>query len=195
MMHQFIKSISISTVVFSLLLISCNNHKENSPKREKEEVTFFPVSSYLGGQILEIKEKGLSPEKIITINGKSDSSFLKLSELDSVMHDFTHPFIDSATVSKYYSSKKFFDQTLNYITLTYEANQNLPKEIPWLNWNVYINPETEKVETIYLVKKTNQNQITQLTWKSSKKYCKILTLNSNDSNAEKPIEITIKWEY
>ena len=50
--------------------------------------------------------------------------------------------------------------------------------MPWLNWNVYINPETEKVDMVYLVKKINDSVIQQLTWKASKGYCKIISINT-----------------
>lgn len=192
--NRFIYLLSVAS-----LLCACNNHSEKKASEKntdpQEEVTYFPVSNFLGGQILQIKEKGISPQKISIINGKSDTLFIKASDLDAALADFTNPFIDSVSTYTCYTSKKFFDQTLNSITLTYEAKQPIPSNLPWLSWNIYINPETEKVEMIYLVKKISPSLIKQLTWKASKKYCKIISINNDSSNSSSNQEVTIKWDY
>src|SRR5437762_12721098 len=84
-----------------LLLQSCNNYSEKKaapfspPVETKEKVSFFPVTDYIKGQIREITENNINPKKYITINGHTDSSWLKMEELPGAFSDFLHPVIDS----------------------------------------------------------------------------------------------------
>jgi hypothetical protein len=182
-----------------LLLNACNNSEEKTASATntttEEKPSFFPVTSYLKGQIHEIKEKGITPIKYVTINNHTDSVFVTFAELDEVLKEFLHPVIDTANLVSFFTESKFLDQSINAFTFTYEPKPQVPDSIPLTHWDVYIEPEISKVKRIYLVKKTGGNKTLQLTWQSNE-WCKTTTIATNaagTTTVEK--EEKISWVY
>ena len=165
-------------------------------KSIEEEAVFFPVTDFLKGQLVEIREKGIAPIFYQDKKGQMDSTWIKMDSLESFVADFLSPSIDSVAMAKYYTSKKFFDQTLGSITLTYEANKDLPKNNPWLSWNVYIDPEKGTVEKIYLVKSLSPNKKLLLNW-NCKTQCSITGIEDEEKTKATNVfrKETIKWKY
>jgi hypothetical protein len=90
--------------------------------------------------------------------------------------------------------KKFVDQSLDAVTLTYEPIKKLPDSLSLSSWTVYIQPETGNVKRIYLVK-TKATKTTQLTWNSNAT-CKMVYLTSNaDGSFVVDKEVKINWDY
>lgn len=176
-----------------------NSTKENVSHQieENEERVYFPVTTYIMGQVSDINENGLSPIKINSHDGKSDTTFIKLSDFKNEIKDFIEPSIDSSFIVQYFSEKKFLDQTLNEVTIMYEPKNVLPDSLQWLSWNVYINPETKKVDKIYLNKRISKESKKQLIWKSELKSCSIVTImeDAQTNNATIKNEQLIKWDY
>ncbi len=185
-----------------VLMISCTQKKqvENTAPPvasvpEKEEQAFFPVTTYLLGQMMEIKSGGVNPLKLTVKNNRRDSAWITMEKLDNELADFLSPAIDSAKLSALFQEKKFFDQTLNAITLTYDPIAKLPDSIPYQHWDIYIDPEKNTVQRIYLVKTIPGNKQQQLTWQSGKR-CKIVTINNPlESNASVASEVTYTWDF
>jgi hypothetical protein len=53
---------------------------------------------------------------------------------------------------------------LNSITLTYSSVGKVPDSIPWKYWNIYVEPETNKITRIFMVKELHSDKTRQLTW-------------------------------
>jgi hypothetical protein len=64
------------------------------------------------------------------------TSFGAPTELEIEMAEFLHPEIESVNMVRYFSEKKFLDQTLNAITLTYDPIDNVHDSIPYLHSDV-----------------------------------------------------------
>ena len=164
----------------------------------KERPSFFPVGNFIKGQILELKNKGINPQKITYKENRVDSTWLKVAQFDSEFGEYYTPMIDSVSMSKFFVERKFFDQTLDAITLTYDPIGALPDSISWKHWDIYIDPETNMVKRIYLVKRIDSNKTRQLTWLPGIN-CKAITIedNSNGNRYKSTIEneVTIKWDY
>ncbi len=190
-------------VLLFIVIASCNtgnnSTKENVSHQteEKEERIYFPVTAFIMGQVIDINERGVSPIKINSHDGKSDTTFIKLSDFKNEIKDFIEPSIDSSFIDHYFSEKKFLDQTLNEVTVMYEPKNILPDSLQWLSWNVYINPETKKVDKIYLNKRISKECKKQLIWKSALKSCSIVTIieGAETNNATIKNEQLIKWDY
>jgi hypothetical protein len=186
----------IATILF---LNACNNNEEKTAPvidtTAAEKPSFFPVTSYLKGQIHEIKEKGITPIKYTTINNHTDSVFVPFAELNEALKEFLHPEIDSANLTPFFTESKFLDQSINAFTFTYEPKPQVPDSITLTHWDVYIEPEISKVKRIYLVKKAGQNKTLQLTWQSNQ-WCKTTTIvtNLNGTTAVEKEE-KISWVY
>jgi hypothetical protein len=186
-------------VLITIFLGACNaKTPEKTPPKSviiEEKSKFFPVTSYIKGQIHDIFEKGLTPIKYTITKDHTDSVLIKFSMLDDLLKEFLDPKIDSANFVPYFAETKFLDQTINAFTFTYDPKPGIPDSIAIKHWDVYIDPETNKVQRVYLIKNSGRDKTLQLTWQSNK-WCKtttIITSADGQSNVEK--EEKIVWDY
>ncbi len=151
---------------------------------------FFPVTSYLKGEVFGIKTIGITPIKKTIVGNKMDSIYVKEVEYESTFAAFLSPIIDTANLKNTYTEKRFLDQTLNAFTFTYDPTDGKQNNFAFKHWDVYVDPETNKVRRIYLTKKVDNETELLLTWQSGK-WCKIITLK----NAAIIKEEKISWSY
>lgn len=111
----------------------------------------------------------VTPLKTISENGKTDSTWLKREDIRKNAGAFLSPVIDSATMFSLFTEKSFLDQTINAYTFTYDPKIKLPDSVHLVHWDVYMNPQTNDISRIYLVKE-NADTTTQLTWLVNKWY-------------------------
>ncbi len=187
-----------------LFLFSCSSPKEKAEpentivadsSNKTEKAVFFPVTSYIKGQVFEIKNGNINPMKFVTVNNRMDSAWIKMEDLDKEIVDFLSPEIDSLNLVTLFSETRFFDQTLDAITLTYDSIKALPDTFPLRHWDVYIDPNSGKVRQVYLLKKLPGDKVQQLRWVGGKS-CTIKTIAKN-ANGTPAIEkeITLKWSF
>lgn len=160
---------------FTIIFISCNESNNNKVLptiiSEQKVDSFFPVTSFLKGQFAQFNSLPATPLHTITINNKTDSIWIKREQLSTLLAGFLSPQITETNLLSYFKETSFNDLTLNSITLTYAPVKLLPDSIPLLNWDVYINPESGKIQKIYIVKqfKNKEDLIReQLTWQTNK---------------------------
>jgi hypothetical protein len=199
------KMLSIS-IVFVLLVAACNNNSSPTSTKTTEPAVqsvstlgdsatnFFPVTSYLKGELLGIKNGGITPIRKITVAGKTDSSWIKMEELETVFAAFLSPVIDTANLKSTFEQKIFKDETLNAFTFTYDPKNAQTNTFAFTHWDVYVDPESNKVTRIYLLKKESTDKILQLTWQSGK-WCKIITLKNADGKTSVEKEEKISWRF
>jgi hypothetical protein len=166
-----------SSLTFCLLFIfsGCGNSPESAlhSNDSAENISIFPVTSFLKGQLLEIDSLETTPLKIIVENGKTDSVWLKREDVRAAAAPFLTPVIDSASMSPFFSVKSFLDQTINAYTFTQDPRIKLPDSMELRHWDVYMSPQTNKITRIYLVKEKaekNAEITTQLTWLSDQSF-------------------------
>lgn len=183
-----------------VLFFACNNPAPSPEKvEEKAGVTmsndFFPVTNFIKGQLVEMRDAGINPLKITTSGNRVDSAWLKVEELETAFADFLAPTIDSVHLYQFFKEDKFLDQTLNTYTFTYEPLSQLPDSLSLRRWDVYINPKNQTVKRIYIEKNDDKNNHLQLTWQTNE-WCKIVTI-SNDKPGSGAIEKEelIKWKF
>jgi hypothetical protein len=161
-------------VLFLCLLIFISCHLEENASIENttlsdidtatEAPSFFPLGNFIKGQIVDIKNSGINPIIITTVNDLPDTSWIKVEAFENIFSEFYSPFIDSISLQPFFKENKFFDQTLNSITLTYSSVGKVPDSIPWKYWNIYVEPETNKITRIFMVKELHSDKTRQLTW-------------------------------
>ncbi|MEO7524617.1 MAG: hypothetical protein ABIT58_11015 [Ferruginibacter sp.] len=191
--------------ILLLLVISCRSQETKNEQRKISSVdsnvqkikslSYFPVTNFIKGQIYEIRNgnSGVNPFKIIKTPGHTDSGWMKVESIDAYVADFLSVEIDSTNLTSVFTETKFMDQTLDAITFTYDPIKPLPDSAALRHWDIYINPNTGLVKSIYIVKKLPGNKIQQLNWVAGKS-CNIKTIFEDSvgkPNIEK--EITIKW--
>ena len=181
-----------------MFFVSCNSDQTQTTDAvpiEKSASQFFPVTSYIKGQINGLKKDGPSPLKITTINGKVDSAWLKPEELDSSFHEFLKPEIDSVNMMEFFKESRFLDQTLNTFTFTYEPLKQVPETLALKRWDVYVNPETNKVKRVYLEKYSGDKSELQLSWQSDKSSRIVYLSIAADGTGTIVKEVLIKWNF
>ncbi len=181
-------------LIFVCLIASCAQKKSNKSTADNSEsdASFFPVGNYLLGDIETIKHQGISPKYVYVKNGNSDSSFLQLQDIDSSLSDFLIPMIDSAGLSELVKETKFYDESIESFTLSYDVQKDYFEKTSWRKWDVYINPETQKVDRIFLMKSISDSTIAQLTW-IPKSFAKVVIINNQSSSIVE--EKTFIWNY
>lgn len=187
---------------FLVLLAACNNKSNQAAPPEKPDAAakdtaenFFPVTTYLRGEIAQIKTIGITPvKKHIKNNVTIDSSWLKPEDYLKEFADFLTPEIDSTNLMPWYSQSKFLDQSVDAFTFTYDPIKALPDSMPLLHWDVYIAPKTQNVRRVFIRKKISADEEQQLTWQSGK-WCKIVTLKNTGTNVAILNEVKIEWSF
>jgi hypothetical protein len=183
--------------------LSCTEKKTAEQPIQNVDTTnavtsFFPVTSFLKGQIRQFDSITTTPLHIITIHEKADSESIKREQLKLSLQTFLTPEITETNLLKYFKESKFNDQTLGTITFTYDPITTLPDSINILTWNVYVSPATGNVTKVYMVKhliENGQNIIQQLTWQTDK-YAEITEiLDKPDSSAELLKQEKFIWNF
>jgi hypothetical protein len=197
------KTIFFITVLAGCFL-GCTNKKATETSLPinnndtETKVSFFPVTSFLKGQMLQFDSLAVAPLHITTIHEKIDSEYIKREQLKTLLQSFLTPEINETNLTQYFKETKFNDQTINAVTLTYEPAKELPDSINILNWNVYVKPETGTVTKIYMVKhisKNGQKIIQQLIWQSDH-YAQISEiLEKADGSSELLKEEKFIWNF
>ena len=181
------------------VLGSCSDSASPETKKQEKEPakkqSFFPVTSYIRGQMYEIRTTGVNPLKYSTSNNHTDSAWLKIEELEEAVKEFLSPVIDSTNLVSLFTEKNFLDQTIAAYTFTYEPSGKLPDTMKLKHWDVHIDAETDKVKRIYMVKEISPSKTLQLTWQGGK-YCKIVSIiTDKNGNSSVEREEKIIWDF
>ena len=187
-------------IIILVLFSACNNNKKASVldltdntqqvKKEDTVTNFFPVTSFLKGEIFGIKTGGITPVKKTTINNKTDSVYLKEVDFENSFAEFLSPVIDTSNLKNSFTEKRFLDQTLNAFTFTYDPADGKENIFAFKHWDIYVDPETNKVRRVYLTKNIAADTQLLMTWQSGK-WCKIITVKNSVIVKEEKIS----WSY
>jgi hypothetical protein len=181
--------------LFVIFFTACSGKKNNAVPVNNSALTenIFPVTDFLKGQLRIIDSMGVTPLKILSINGKTDSLWLKREDIRKNAKPFLTPVIDSVNMYSLFSEKSFLDQTINAFTFSYDPKRKLPDSIKLTHWDVYMNPQTNSIQRIYLVKE-NADSTTQLTWVVNKWYS-IRTIIQNQGEQPEIKEEKMIWNF
>ena len=169
----------IHPVVLIFVLANCGEKKETSSipvKQDTAKTIFFPVTEFIKGRLVELDSLQLAPLKIVTENGKADSFWLKRNDIRSFAQPFLTPEIDSAHLSKFFTSTSFLDQTINAFTFSYDPIGQLPDSMALRRWDVYVDPEKNTVKRVFIIKHVDGVDM-QLTWTTD--WCQIITIKED----------------
>jgi hypothetical protein len=192
---------SLSILICSVILFFSCNYNTKSTTAPTANITvedttanYFPVTTFLKGEIYNIKARNITPVLKTKIGANTDSAWVKYDSLTTVLHEFLNPIIDTSNTKKTYQEKSFKDETLATFTFTYDLRNNAADTFAFKNWDVLIDQETNTVKRIYLVKKINENTSAQLTWQTGK-WCKIVYIKAVDGKSTIEKEETLSWSF
>jgi hypothetical protein len=170
------KLFSFLLLIFVLFFYACHSNDTSQlvvVQTLADSTNIFPVTSFLKAQLKQLDTMPVTPLLMITQNEKTDSTWLKRGDIRKRATPFLSPEIDSVTMYSLFTENSFLDQTINAYTFSYDPKKKLPDSIHLIHWDVYMNPQTNSIERIYMVKKkdsADQNITTQLTWLVNKWY-------------------------
>lgn len=195
---------SFFSVIIGLVAIGCTTSTNNKTSTiatvvtETKKDSFFPVTSFLKGQMITLDSLPVTPLHTITISHKTDSLWLTKKQLIPLLNGFLSPEIKETNLIKYFKETSFNDQTLNAITFTYDPVNLLPDSVSLRHWDIYIDPESGKILKVYLVKRLQEkeNIITQqLTWKTNKWATITTLLNKPNGDTQLLKEEKFIWNF
>jgi len=190
----------ITISIFTFYSCTSNSNQSTPPQEITAAKTdsFFPVTSFIKGQMIALDSLPITPLQLTFIKEKIDSAWIPKSRLNEFYSPFLTTMISETNLTKYFKESSFSDQTLNTVTFTYDPVGKLPDSISLRHWDVYIHPETGNVIKVYIVKqiKAGDRTITQqLTWQTNK-MAKISTIfNNPDGSMELEKEVVLTWDF
>ncbi len=168
----------------------------DAEKKDSATNSFFPVTTYLQGQIILFDSLPVTILQVTTKNKQTDSAWLPKEKIKPLLTPFTAELINKSNLSSYFKETNFNDQSTEAITLMYSPKTKLPDSLSLRNWNVYINPDKETVKSIFIVRQIKENgtPVTQqLTWQSGK-WAKIVNIKPIPGESSSSVE-EIKWVW
>lgn len=135
-------------------------------KPAKEKATFMDVAGYLKGQLGYLDTVPLALLKT-TLKDTiyTDSVFIKKEQLRTLVEPYFQSQLEKENFENSFEETSFADATINTITLTYNA---IDKNAPIQRIDVYVNPETEQIKKVYLIRQEIKNDTSvsqQLLWR------------------------------
>ncbi len=155
---------------------------------------FFPVTSFLQGQMQLLDSLPVTILQLTTANGNTDSVWLPAVKVKPQLQAFLSDSIGKTNLYSLFKETKFNDQSTEAITFMYGPKANLPVNMALRHWDVYVDPEKSTVKRIYIVRQVKENNIAamqQLTWQTGK-WAKIVTIK--DEPGTKPSETKWVWD-
>ena len=195
-MHKQFHSFLLFFLIFTW---SCNSKKNKVTgiQEADHKMVFLRIADLIRGQLTELDKIQLSPLKIVSYNGRSDSTWVKKEDIHDFANTFLTPDIDTNYLKSLFNEKSFLDQTINAITFSYDPISTLPDTMSLRRWDVYIDPEKQTIKRIYIVKEVKSNgksQTLQLTW-IPQSWAKINTLSNDIKNIKLVKEEKLIWNF
>ena len=111
--------------LFSFLILSCKSKKEKKP--EVLATNFFPVKDYLNGQVARLDTANYTFLKIETVDGKSDTTPIKNTEVRQYAKDFLDlPDISADDIKDDYEIAHLYDEELEAFAFTFTTKEDHP---------------------------------------------------------------------
>jgi hypothetical protein len=183
-----------------LFFSACHSGETDRPitfSTVADRTNIFPVTSFLRAQLKELDTMPVTPLFVKSENGKKDSTWMKRPDIRKMALPFLSLVIDSATMHSFFKESSFLDQTINAYTFSYDPKKTLPDSITLTHWDVYMDPQTNSIQRIYIVKEmdsANQSITKQLTWLVNKWYS-IRTITQKKGYDAEIKEEKMIWDF
>ena len=176
--------------------LSCKHKKK--PVNSNSDGAFFPVVSYIRGQVKDIDTSMYRIIKIETIDNRIDTQYIRREDFKTYAKDFTDlPDISSDKMKDDYTETKTYDDVLKSFILTYTTNvkdNEIQKE------DVMIDPEPDEngnsiVRSIIIDEWPNHGDTIihkSLLWQSNKRFLVVTKIDA-PGTPEKITRLEVVW--
>jgi hypothetical protein len=188
--------------VLACISHGCVHKKQKDPDNDSGHNTdsintaFFPVTSFIQGQMKILDSLPVTFLQITTTDGKIDSTWITTEKLKPLLQPFISDVINKNNLVDFFNESRFNDQSTGAITFTYMPKTALPDSVHLRRWDIYINPEKGTIKRIYIVKELTENGTSatqQLTWQTNK-WANIVTFIDKPGDVN-PIQKATKWVW
>ncbi len=183
---------STKTLLAGCLLLSltsltsaCGNHQpataapDKNPKTDSSASSFFPVANYLESEIRYVDSTPLAILKCVTVNNRTDSSFLTPAEFHRLATAvFVPEDLDSSRLQKDYTESSFGDKTTGYLTFTYSP-KNRAQAVQKVDVVVQPGEIRDQVKSIYMEREEKLSdtlRINKMYWQAGKSFLVVSSL-------------------
>ncbi len=171
--------------------LSCKSKKENENNK-----SFFPVLSFIKSQVAEVDTSVYPILKIVTIDGLSDTVYIKREDFRKYASDFlTMPDISAKKWNDDYEETKLYDEDLKRVILNYmpkDVNEEIRRQ------EVMIEPgqqSEDEVRTILIERTTTNEDSTvqkNMLWQVDKHF-QVVTVTTKKNQPEKIEKLKVIW--
>ena len=179
--------------LIALVLCSCKNDEEQDTKEQAE---FFPVLSYLKGQVAHIDTSVYSIVQVKKSGTSVDTTYLKREDFRKAAADFLSiPDISSKKLRKNYEETRLFDETIEKVILSYSTKD---EDMEVLREDIIITPTLEadhEVASIYIerVHESRKGSVQKkMFWEVNKRF-QVTSIIQNDNEPERIETVQVSW--
>ena len=133
--------------------LSCGNPEAADEGSSGEEGAFFPVVSYLKGQVAHVDTSLYTLIQINKSGNAVDTVYIRREDFKNLSKPFTSlPDITTGNLKKKYNESRLYDETLDRFIITYTPKK-ADEELEVLRQDVVITPNTgsgDQVESVYI---------------------------------------------
>ena len=186
-------------MIILCLTVACTacKHKKK-PVNPNSDGAFFPVVSFIRGQVKDIDTSLYRIIKIETTDNRTDTQFIKREDFKTFAKDFTNlPDISSDKLKDDYQETKTFDDVLKSFILTYSTDvkdNEIQKE------DVMIDPEPDengnsRVRSIIIDEWPNHGDTIihkSLLWQTNKRFLVVTKIDA-PGVPEKITRLEVVW--
>ena len=181
-------------LIILCLAISCNNKKEET----KDTSGYFPVRSFLQGQIKALDTSMYRFICIETVNGVSDTADINREAVTRYAKDFIDiPDITDPENGSDYSEMSSYDSLMGRVLMSYTAYDK--EDIEVVKQDVTVVPGfgamPDEVKTVYIEKiVSDDDTVTEkkMLWEMDR-FFHIRTIKQTKNNAEQVHDLKIQW--
>jgi len=151
---------------FAILFLLCGVSCKEKDDREK----FFPVLSFIQGQVADIDSSLYSIRKIVYVDSlRTDTFFIHREDFRREAQDFLSiPDISASSYRDKYTEDKRFDETMNRVMITYTPVKPEKEEIQRQEVIIKQDPDGDKVTNFIINSVVNTKDsavLKRLLWK------------------------------
>ncbi len=181
---------SISLLLLTALFLSCGDAAEEGSGQENKD--FYPVSAHIHAELALIDSLPVAVFLYREEGGRKDTTIVDKQAFRALAESIPQPDITQDPLKKSYTESVYMDATLNLVTMSYTPKTE-SGEIRKID--VYINPDTEKVKSVYVEKRVTGGDSTvvrKMVWTSGQQL-QVTSLISREGREEHVIQEKYSW--
>lgn len=180
---------SIGIFLYGALSCAQDGKQEYSASEPQD---FYPVLSFIREELALLDSLPVAITRYRVDQSNSDTSILEKSEFRRIAESLAEPDISRDPLRKEYTETVYMDATINLLTMSYR-----PKDALAIvqKTDIYIDPATEKVKSMYIEKKmseANSTVVQKIIW-SAGRQVQLTSVITVEGQPERVIQERYHW--